>query len=96
MASSSSRGPCWVALALALLLFVALVSTANGDELSAGYYEKTCPNVQHVVRSVMASRVAAQPRMAPAVLRLFFHDCFINVYTHLYTSYFHIYILTCY
>ncbi|KAI4988733.1 hypothetical protein ZWY2020_036050 [Hordeum vulgare] len=39
---------------------------------------KTCPNVQHVVRSVMASRVAAQPRMAPAVLRLFFHDCFIN------------------
>uniref|UniRef100_A0A8R7V4V1 Plant heme peroxidase family profile domain-containing protein n=1 Tax=Triticum urartu TaxID=4572 RepID=A0A8R7V4V1_TRIUA len=26
----------------------------------------------------MASSVAAQPRMAPAVLRLFFHDCFIN------------------
>ncbi|XP_048544337.1 peroxidase P7-like [Triticum urartu] len=71
---ASSRAPCWVAL----LLFVALVATANGSELSAGYYEKTCPNVQHVVRSVMASRVAAQPRMAPAVLRLFFHDCFIN------------------
>ncbi|VAH53597.1 unnamed protein product [Triticum turgidum subsp. durum] len=75
MASSSVVPSC---VALALLLLVALAATANGDELSAGYYEKTCPNVQRVVRSVMASSVAAQPRMAPAVLRLFFHDCFIN------------------
>ncbi|KAF7096604.1 hypothetical protein CFC21_098519 [Triticum aestivum] len=73
---ASSSVPSWVALAL--LLLVALAATANGDELSPGYYEKTCPNVQRVVRSVMASSVAAQPRMAPAVLRLFFHDCFIN------------------
>ncbi|XBI01200.1 hypothetical protein VPH35_130030 [Triticum aestivum] len=74
MASYGSAS--WVTLAL--LLFITLAATANGDELSASYYEKTCPNVQHVVRSVMASSVAAQPRMAPAVLRLFFHDCFIN------------------
>ncbi|KAF7109581.1 hypothetical protein CFC21_109818 [Triticum aestivum] len=74
MASSGSAS--WVTLAL--LLFITLAATANGDELSTSYYEKTCPNVQHVVRSVMASSVAAQPRMAPAVLRLFFHDCFIN------------------
>uniref|UniRef100_A0A8R7V823 Plant heme peroxidase family profile domain-containing protein n=1 Tax=Triticum urartu TaxID=4572 RepID=A0A8R7V823_TRIUA len=73
---ASSSVPSW--LALALLLLVALAATANGDELSPGYYEKTCPNVHRVVRSVMASSVAAQPRMAPAVLRLFFHDCFIN------------------
>ncbi|KAF7096602.1 hypothetical protein CFC21_098517 [Triticum aestivum] len=81
---ASSSVPSW--LALALLLLVALAATANGDELSPGYYEKTCPNVHRVVRSVMASSVAAQPRMAPAVLRLFFHDCFINVY-HLYSLY---------
>ncbi|VAI77125.1 unnamed protein product [Triticum turgidum subsp. durum] len=73
---ASSSVPSW--LALALLLLVALAATANGDELSPGYYEKTCPNVHRVVRSVMASSVAAQPRMVPAVLRLFFHDCFIN------------------
>ncbi|KAI4972072.1 hypothetical protein ZWY2020_002997 [Hordeum vulgare] len=73
---ASSSVPSWVALAL--LLLVALAATANGNELSAGYYENTCPNVQSVVRSVMASSVAAKPRMAPAVLRLFFHDCFIN------------------
>ncbi|XP_024317161.1 peroxidase P7 isoform X2 [Brachypodium distachyon] len=72
MASSSSS---W----FALLLFVGLACTAaNSNVLSAGYYEKTCPNVQGVVRSVMAHRVAGEPRMAPAVLRLFFHDCFVN------------------
>jgi peroxidase len=62
-------------VALALLLFV----VANGDDLSSRYYDKTCPNVQGVVRSVMAQKVASEPRMAPAILRLFFHDCFVNV-----------------
>ncbi|KAM0905019.1 hypothetical protein ACQ4PT_017636 [Festuca glaucescens] len=73
---ASSRAFSWVALAL--LLFVAVVPTANGDDLSPRYYDKTCPNVQRVVRSVMAHKVAGEPRMAPAVRRLFFHDCFVN------------------
>lgn len=64
-----------------MLLFVALAFTANGAKLSARYYDKTCPNVQRVVRSVMARNVAGQPGIAPAVLRLFFHDCFVNVRT---------------
>ncbi|KAM0919656.1 hypothetical protein ACQ4PT_008034 [Festuca glaucescens] len=72
---ASSRSSSWVALAL--LLFVALMNTANADHLSAGYYAKTCPNVERVVSSVMANRVGGG-RMAPAVLRLFFHDCFVN------------------
>uniref|UniRef100_A0ACD6A9R7 Uncharacterized protein n=1 Tax=Avena sativa TaxID=4498 RepID=A0ACD6A9R7_AVESA len=74
----SSRITSWWA-ALALLFFVAVVAhTANGhDHLSAGYYAKTCPNVERIVWSVMANRVGGG-RMAPAVLRLFFHDCFVN------------------
>jgi peroxidase len=76
---ASSRSSSWVALAL--LLFVALAHTANADHLSAGYYARTCPNVERVVSSVMAKRVGGG-RMAPAVLRLFFHDCFVNVRPH--------------
>ncbi|KAM3041069.1 hypothetical protein ACUV84_023944 [Puccinellia chinampoensis] len=79
-----SRSPSWVALVL--LLFVAVAHTANAipwpklgaDKLSARYYAKSCPNVQQIVWSVMAKKVAEQPRMAPAILRLFFHDCFVN------------------
>ncbi|XP_037457247.1 peroxidase P7-like [Triticum dicoccoides] len=74
---ASSKGS-WAALAL--LLFAALASTAvNGDhKLSARYYDETCPNVQRVVRAVMAYKVASEPAVAPALLRLFFHDCFVN------------------
>uniref|UniRef100_A0A8I6YQ00 Peroxidase n=2 Tax=Hordeum vulgare subsp. vulgare TaxID=112509 RepID=A0A8I6YQ00_HORVV len=76
-AMASSKGS-WAALAL--LLFVAVASTAvNGDhKLSASYYDKTCPNMERVVRAVMAYKVAGEPAVAPAVLRLFFHDCFVN------------------
>ncbi|KAJ1259257.1 hypothetical protein BS78_10G140400 [Paspalum vaginatum] len=71
--STSSSRP--VPLILSLLL---LACTANADHLTVGYYDKTCPGVQDIVRSVMASRVAADRTMAPALLRLFFHDCFVN------------------
>jgi hypothetical protein len=74
---ASSRVFSWVVLAL--VLFVVVAPTANGDDLSARYYDKTCPNMKGVVRSVMAQKVAGEPRMAPAILRLFFHDCFVNV-----------------
>ncbi|TVU08972.1 hypothetical protein EJB05_42401, partial [Eragrostis curvula] len=75
MASSSKSSPWFVPL-----IFCALLAcTANGyDPLSAHYYDRSCPSVQHVVRSVMEWKVAAKPSMAPAVLRLFFHDCFVN------------------
>ncbi|XP_047085502.1 peroxidase P7-like [Lolium rigidum] len=73
---SFSKGS-WVALGL--VLFAALVSSVNGDhKLSVRYYDKTCPNVQRVVRTVMANKVAGDPTVAPALLRLFFHDCFAN------------------
>lgn len=74
---ASSRSSSWVTV-LALLLFVDLAHTANGaDPLSAGYYAMTCPNAERIVSSVMANRVGGG-RMASAVLRLFFHDCFVN------------------
>uniref|UniRef100_J3MEK3 peroxidase n=1 Tax=Oryza brachyantha TaxID=4533 RepID=J3MEK3_ORYBR len=59
------------------LLLAAVASAAEGrppEQLSPNYYEKTCPGVQDAVRAVMARRLD----MAPAVLRLFFHDCFVN------------------
>ncbi|XP_062223634.1 peroxidase P7-like [Phragmites australis] len=64
-------------LALALLAAV----TCRGclaAALSTKYYDKTCPAVQSVVRSAMARAVAADPRAGASVLRLFFHDCFVN------------------
>ncbi|CAN6195019.1 unnamed protein product [Urochloa humidicola] len=66
-------------LAPLILSSVLLACTAKGDQhLSGSYYDMNCPSVQNIVQSVMASRVAADQGIAPAVLRLFFHDCFVN------------------
>ncbi|XP_072959725.1 peroxidase P7-like [Typha angustifolia] len=62
---------------LALALFSLLACAANG-QLSANFYSTTCPNLQTIVRSAMAQAVAKEPRMAASILRLFFHDCFVN------------------
>jgi peroxidase len=77
--ASSQGSTLWFA---PLIVFCALLPrscTAHGDPLSVSYYDRTCPNAQEIVHSVMEWKVATQPSMAPAVLRLFFHDCFVNV-----------------
>ncbi|KAJ3686346.1 hypothetical protein LUZ61_015510 [Rhynchospora tenuis] len=63
--------------ALLLALFSLLLCSVHG-QLSNNFYKKTCPNVQSIVRSVMTQAVAKEPRMGASILRLFFHDCFVQ------------------
>ncbi|CAN6237673.1 unnamed protein product [Urochloa humidicola] len=63
------------AAALALLLLAAGGADA---QLSAGFYSASCPTVQGVVRQAMSQAVTNTSRSGAAVLRLFFHDCFVN------------------
>lgn len=76
MASSFSSLANIVALALLLLLLTAGTSSAN---LSNNFYSKTCPNLFNAVKSVVKSAVAKEPRIGASILRLFFHDCFVDV-----------------
>ncbi|KOM52686.1 hypothetical protein LR48_Vigan09g134500 [Vigna angularis] len=75
MASSFSSSANIVALAVLLLLLTAGTSSAN---LSNNFYSKRCPNVFNTVKSVVKSAVAKEPRIGASILRLFFHDCFVN------------------
>lgn len=47
-------------------------------QLSPTFYATICPRLQTIVRTTMASTVNSQPRLAASILRLFFHDCFVN------------------
>uniref|UniRef100_A0A0D3F2W7 Peroxidase n=1 Tax=Oryza barthii TaxID=65489 RepID=A0A0D3F2W7_9ORYZ len=83
--SSPRRDPFRVRVFLLGALLLVAVSCHGGfggvgvaEGLSTRYYAKTCPAVESVVRSVMARAVAADRRMGASVLRLFFHDCFVN------------------
>ncbi|KAG2649746.1 hypothetical protein PVAP13_1NG130038 [Panicum virgatum] len=64
------------ALLMVSLALMAAVGTAAA--LSTKYYDKRCPGLQPAVRSAVARAVAVDPSAGAAVLRLFFHDCFVN------------------
>ncbi|BAF08308.2 peroxidase P7 [Oryza sativa Japonica Group] len=82
MAAMSASGRRVFLLGALLLVAVSCHGGFGGvgvaEGLSTRYYAKTCPAVESVVRSVMARAVAADRRMGASVLRLFFHDCFVN------------------
>lgn len=68
----------------ALLLPMALVLFAGSSppvlaQLELGYYSKTCPNVEAIVRKEMEKIISAAPSLAGPLLRLHFHDCFVRV-----------------
>ncbi|KAG2657323.1 peroxidase P7-like [Panicum virgatum] len=68
------------AAALALLLVAAAGALPRGADaqLSAGFYSASCPAVHSVVRQVVSQAVMNDSRTGAAVLRLFYHDCFVN------------------
>ncbi|RRT51367.1 hypothetical protein B296_00051158, partial [Ensete ventricosum] len=60
--------------------FLVLLACAADGQLSPTFYGSTCPNLQRIVRSAMTQAVNKEGRMAASILRLFFHDCFVDVW----------------
>ncbi|KAJ1259113.1 hypothetical protein BS78_10G128500 [Paspalum vaginatum] len=63
-------------LPLAALLLAG--SSPAAAQLDVGYYSKTCPHVEAIVRSEMEKIISAAPSLAGPLLRLHFHDCFVR------------------
>ncbi|KAL6328933.1 hypothetical protein AAG906_007223 [Vitis piasezkii] len=57
---------------------ISLLACSINAQLSPNFYASTCPNVQNIVRVAMRQAVIREPRMGASILRLFFHDCFVN------------------
>ncbi|XP_078176842.1 peroxidase P7-like [Carex rostrata] len=73
MALMSYRLPTFLVLCL-------LFSYVHGQpgQLALTFYQNSCPNLQTIVRSVVSQAIANETRMAASLLRLFFHDCFVQ------------------
>ena len=80
---------------MVLLVLSTLMSTtkASSSSLCSSFYKTSCPNLSSIVSKIVAQAVAKETRMAASLLRLHFHDCFVNVneslqYTLIYYSFF--------
>ncbi|KAI7738852.1 hypothetical protein M8C21_018600 [Ambrosia artemisiifolia] len=47
-------------------------------QLTANFYARTCPNFRSIITRAVNSAVANEARMGASLLRLHFHDCFVN------------------
>ncbi|KAL0333903.1 UNVERIFIED_CONTAM: Peroxidase 25 [Sesamum angustifolium] len=48
------------------------------EALRTGFYSSSCPNAESIVRSTVEAHFNNDPTLAPALLRLHFHDCFVQ------------------
>nr|QBC35989.1 peroxidase POD4 [Gerbera jamesonii] len=55
-----------------------LISSTSSAQLTPNFYAKSCPKVFETVTSVVRSAVSKEKRMGASLLRLHFHDCFVN------------------
>ncbi|KAM0890482.1 hypothetical protein ACQ4PT_027016 [Festuca glaucescens] len=67
------------AIVVAFSLILALVIAGGVPaQLSTGFYSHSCPGMLTAVRSVLHPAIARERRVGASIVRLFFHDCFVQ------------------
>ncbi|KAL4586487.1 hypothetical protein LXL04_011123 [Taraxacum kok-saghyz] len=61
-----------------IILIISLNSIGCKSQLSPTFYDTTCPNALTIIRTSVRTAVSRQRRMAALLIRLHFHDCFVQ------------------
>ncbi|CAJ2631083.1 peroxidase [Trifolium pratense] len=72
MALSSIKGFVW------LLLITCMIGISSAQLSNEMFYAKTCPKALRTIRKTVQDVVKNEKRMGASLLRLFFHDCFVQ------------------
>ncbi|XVE74441.1 hypothetical protein DITRI_Ditri12bG0017700 [Diplodiscus trichospermus] len=59
-------------------IFSSTISASSDPPLTLDYYKSTCPTVFEIVKKEMECQVLSDPRNAAFIVRLHFHDCFVQ------------------
>ncbi|XP_057450577.1 peroxidase P7-like [Lotus japonicus] len=62
----------------ALSILLSLLACSANAQLTPTFYDRSCPKLQTIVRNAMVQTIKKEARMGASILRLFFHDCFVN------------------
>ncbi|KAH9314550.1 hypothetical protein KI387_023177 [Taxus chinensis] len=63
---------------LAWIVVLLCCCSAVCAQLRPDFYDKTCPQALSIVNATIKQVLARDPRMGASLLRLHFHDCFVN------------------
>jgi peroxidase len=92
------RGSAAGLAALVAILAVLLLSAPAAAEvvaarypplapgLSFDFYKKSCPKAEFIVNDFLKSAIRQNVGLAAALIRLHFHDCFVQVSVRLHAS----------
>jgi len=61
-----------------LLLALAFANSVHSQGTRLGFYSSSCPRAESIVKSTVQSHVKADSTLAAGLLRMHFHDCFVQ------------------
>lgn len=62
-----------------IIVLLVLGNEVSSQLLKNDYYSTSCPKAESIVRSTVESHFDSDPTISPGLLRLHFHDCFVQV-----------------
>lgn len=64
--------------AASFMFMLFLLNIACQAQISPAFYDSSCPNALGAIRTAIRSAIASDRRMAASLIRLHFHDCFVQ------------------
>jgi len=68
-----------VTVVCCVLVVLGALPFSSDAQLDPSFYRDTCPKVHSIVREVVRNVSKSDPRMLASLIRLHFHDCFVQV-----------------
>ncbi|XP_030454298.2 cationic peroxidase 1-like [Syzygium oleosum] len=58
--------------------FLVVAFVVASAQLSPNFYASSCPSALSIIQETVSTAVSSEPRMGASLLRLHYHDCFVN------------------